>query len=58
MEELINFYNGMPQAAKVMMIIFVLGIIFSLLKKFLKAAILFAVLMILMLVIMKLLNGV
>ncbi len=58
MDEIINFYNHMPTIIKIIIIVFGLGIVFSIIKKFLKAAILFAVLIILIIVILKLINGV
>lgn len=54
MESLINFIFGLPIPAKIILGILIVGIFFSILKKFLKAAILIAVLIILLLVIMKL----
>ena len=57
MEELILFYNELPQFFKILIIILGIGIIFSIFKKFLKVAILFAVLIILIIVIMKLISG-
>jgi hypothetical protein len=54
MESFFAFIIGLPIAAKVILGILLVGIFFSILKKFLKFAILIAILVILLLVIMKL----
>jgi hypothetical protein len=54
MEAFLSFIFGLPVPVKIILGILVIGIFFSILKKFLKFAILIAVLIILLLVIMKL----
>ena len=56
MEGMIDFLTALPLAAKIVLGFLVVGIFFSILKKFVKFAILIAILIILFLVIMKLMT--